>query len=143
VSFKEHIREGHTLDKIVIKQGTPTDSMHPEASYKYGTITLYPKYSKLPKPQRTHVIYHELGHWFRDEFVPLNEIMGWEEGENFFIYSMPNSDEGFAEAFAIYFTDPNDLKKKYPEQFARLKKYIGSKGRSIDKKAKDIINIGN
>jgi hypothetical protein len=140
MKFKQFLKE-NDVSSVQVKKGTPTSYSHPEAKYSNkGHIEVFPKFFKYGKGEQLHIIYHELGHWFRDKFVTLNDIMGWEENENFNIYSMGNSEEGFAEAFANYFDDPKDLKKKYPEQYARLKKYIGSKTNAISKRAKEMVD---
>jgi hypothetical protein len=68
------------LEKIKFVNSDPTNSFHPEAEYRYRKILLYPKFYNLNKEGRAWVLAHELGHWYRDEFIPLDKIMGWEPG---------------------------------------------------------------
>jgi len=58
---------------------------------------------KLDESTLEFVVWHELGHWFRINHVELKEISGREEGTKFLILGAPNSEEGFADAFASYF----------------------------------------
>jgi hypothetical protein len=96
------------------------------------------KFFKLKKGQQEWVIAHELGHWFRGKYVSLVDIMGWEDGENFWIFGRENSEEGFAEAFMYYLFDPNFFKKKYPERFKRMDGYVKNRNKYI-KMVKDIM----
>jgi len=97
-----------------------------EAEVKFGKIFIYPKFFTYGKEMQTWILAHELGHVFREELIPLADIVGWADGENFLIYGQRNSDEGFAESFAAYLFDPHDFKQKYPEQFAKMKSYVTS-----------------
>jgi len=107
---------------------------HGEAQQHGNEIWVYPKFDALPgRSSQIHVLLHELGHWYRDQAVPLGDIMGWEPGEGFYgVYGMPNSEEGFAEAFATYFTDPNHLWRNWPDAFKKIKAYV--KGSGMDRK---------
>lgn len=110
-----------------------------EAEYHPGRgIMLTDKFFKLPRGAWLHTLLHELGHWYRDEFVSLAEIMGWEPGEGFSIYDRRNPDEGFAEGFATYFTDPGHFRRNYPEQYERMKGYLKGKEGPLLKWAKSI-----
>lgn len=97
----------------------------PEATYHNNTIELSPKFFKLSKKQREFVLFHELGHWFRDNFVKLADIMGWEDGDKFYnLFSAGNSEEGFADAFAVYCTSPTELERRYPTQHQLLASWV-------------------
>jgi hypothetical protein len=50
-----------------------------------------------------------------------------------------NFEEGFADAFAAYFTDQSDLKRRYPQQYEYLRKTIASKGSKIKNMVKQIV----
>jgi hypothetical protein len=97
------------------------------------------KFFKLKKGEKEWVIGHELGHWFREKYISLVEIMGWEPEQNFWILKRENSEEGFAEAFMYYLFDPNHLKKLYPEQFKRMQGYVKNKNKYVNM-VKDILN---
>lgn len=102
--------------RLVLMAGPSPDGHHPEADQRYDTVRLFPKFFELPNDlSRRHVLYHELGHWYRQEFIELRDIMGWEEGEKFFnCFGVGNSEEGFAECFAVYCTGPQELIDRYP-----------------------------
>lgn len=131
------------IEFITLTRVISTDANHPEASYKHDNsrpyIAIYSKFDKLPANTHEHVIYHELGHWFREQHIQLKDIMGWEKDENFFIYDQLNSEEGFAEAFATLFTDPKHFKSKYPEQFERMSNWVKPQKNKIIKKTKELL----
>jgi len=53
--------------------------------------------------------------------------MGWEPGEGFYdLFGAGNSEEGFAEAFAVYATNSSELKHRYPEAYEKMSKWVGS-----------------
>jgi len=114
-----------------------------EAEQRGGKIIIYDRFFNLPSDGMLHVLLHELGHWFRESSVPINDIVGWEKGEGFFIDiqgSYTNFEEGFAEAFATYIDDPSWLRSKYPVQFEKLKKLVGASSVSKAKNwAKQVI----
>jgi hypothetical protein len=66
------------------------------------------------------IVCHELGHWFRTNYVELEDIVGWNPGEGFLIFGATNSEEGFADAFAAFLMGDSDLETRYPEQQALL-----------------------
>jgi len=64
--------------------------------------------------------------------------MGWEPGEGFNdLFAAGNSEEGFAEAFAVYLLNPSEVQKRYPEAHAKLKKWLSGKEPSLKKWLKD------
>ena len=141
VPIKELIQLGHEFPKsftkeihealaLTVKHGPVTGS-HPEARYHAGVVTLTPKFDLLTSEAKRHVLFHEVGHWFRDRYIPLSEIMGWSAGEGFLIYGQPNSEEGFAEAFASYFTDPDHFKRAWPAAHSRMRVYVRPLERAI------------
>jgi len=142
MKFKIFLENINELESVTSVDRDGTDSS-PDAMFKWinrkPVIELYPKFYKHPAGVRKHILFHELGHWFREAFVSLSDIMGWKEGENFFIYNTGNSEEGFAEAFASFFTDSNHVKKNYPEQYERLKNWIGSNNSKIINKVNKLI----
>lgn len=109
-----------------------------EATQQGDKIRLGPKFYKLPASTRQHVLAHELGHWWRGKFIGLSDIMGWEPGEGFYdLFAAGNSEEGFAEAFAVFLTNPAEVKKRYPDAYDKLKKWVGPKESSLKKWLKD------
>jgi hypothetical protein len=120
--------------KVVIDDSIP----HEARMDVSNTMRLGKKFFKMKKNEQEWVIAHELGHWFREKYVSLGEIMGWEEGENFWIFNPMNSEEGFADAFMYYLFDPNFFKKKYPERFKRMHGYVKNRNKYI-KMVKDIM----
>jgi len=67
----------------------------------------------------SYIIYHEIGHWFRYNHVPLSTISG-RGREGFRILNCHDPEEGFADAFAAYFMEPDTLTGKHPEHQKRL-----------------------
>jgi hypothetical protein len=99
-----------------------------EATQKPDGIHLGPKFFKLDSKTKRSVLTHELGHWYRDKFLSLSDIMGWEPGEGFYdLFGAGNSEEGFAEAFAVFLINPNEVKKRYPEAYGKLKDWLRGK----------------
>jgi len=96
-----------------------------------GIMQIGQKFFNLTKGAQEWTLAHELGHWFREQYVKLIDIMGWEPEDNFYILDRENSEEGFAEAFMYYLYDPNHLKKRYPEQYGRMAKWVGNKNKYI------------
>lgn len=133
-----------SLNQIKLKIEKQKGGQHPEAQQKYNVIEIYPKFFDHNISVQKWIIAHELGHWFRENNINLSKIIGWEEGENFKIYHLQNSEEGFAEAFASFLFDPNDLKNKYPEQFKKIQKYVKNKNKYIkwiNDAIKKILNV--
>jgi len=117
--------EGLATVKIVRRDAVPRPG-HPEARYvPDNKVELYEKFFKLDREQQGHVLTHEIGHWFRDRRVPLDDIMGFEPGEKFFdLFAAGDSEEGFAEAFMVYVANPSELKQRYPSQFTAMQGYV-------------------
>lgn len=110
----------------VLRAYTNNDAKHPEADYHANKITLYGKFFGHPDGVQRHILFHEVGHWYRSAFVPLSDIMGWEDGEKFNnLFSAGNSEEGFAEAFAVLCTTPSDL-NRYPVARDLLKSWVSA-----------------
>jgi hypothetical protein len=109
----------------VVRRDKRSGTTHPEAEQRGGTIIVYDKFLALDRPQRAHAMFHEVGHWFRQEHVPLKDIMGFAPGEGFYsTYAQDNSEEGFAEAFAAYFTDRAHLMQHYPREGAVIHRIV-------------------
>ena len=68
---------------------------------------------------RTYIVYHEIGHWFRHNHVDLSAIEG-KRNEGFRILDCHDPEEGFADAFAAYYMEPDTLARKHPEHQKRL-----------------------
>jgi hypothetical protein len=95
-------------------------------------IGISAKFFKHSKKGQFHILLHELGHWFRWHNVELSDIMGWEDEENFNnLWGAGNSDEGFAESFAVYCQTPSEFKQRYPEQYERMVGYVGSTSKYV------------
>lgn len=124
IAFNKPVPESSMmLPKIVID-----NSLTKEATQRGDAVYLGPKFFKLNSESKESTLYHELGHWYRDRFIGLSEIMGWEPGQGFYdLFGMGNSEEGFAEAFAVYFMNPSELKQRYPESHDKIKGWV--KGR--------------
>ena len=111
--------------KVVRRDARAGGGTHPEAEQRQNTIIIYDKFLQLPVAAQPHAMFHEVGHWFRGAHVPLADIMGWGPGEGFFsTYAQDNSEEGFAEAFAAYFTDRAHFMQHYPREGALLQKLV-------------------
>jgi hypothetical protein len=101
--------------RLVIMPMPSPDERHPEADQDRDMVRLYPKFFRLFPETRRHVLLHELGHWYRQEFIELRDIMGWEEGDKFYnCFWAGNSEEGFAECFAVYWDEPQLLLDRHP-----------------------------
>jgi hypothetical protein len=110
--------------RVVEEPRTPSPD-HPEAHQHGDRVIVSHKFHQLTPEQRYHVLLHELGHWFRERFVPLADIMGWEQGDKFYdLFAAGNSEEGWAEAFAVFASHPQELKARYPTQFAALRALV-------------------
>ena len=71
------------------------------------------------------MLCHELGHGFRDHDVSLEAIMGFAPGEGFYdLFGAGNSEEGFAEAFAVYCQTPTELHSRYPAAAQQLPQWV-------------------
>lgn len=75
-----------------------------------------PRLRAVSLQERQYVIFHEIGHWFRTEHVPL-EIAGTEES--------------FAHDFGLYFTAPGALKHEKPGRYAMVKLLIQKQEKKI------------
>ncbi len=115
-----------------IKQGVRPDSGHPEARYHGGIVSVFEKFADLPsRSAKRHVLLHELGHWYRDQFLELSDIAAWSPEDPFFkTYGTPNFEEAFAESFAAFHTDPGHLKSNHPAEYA----FISSRVTASDKR---------
>lgn len=90
-------------------------------------ILVGPKFFKHNPQSQRWILIHELGHWFRNKYVSLADIMGFKDGEKFYnLFGTGNSEEGFAEAFVVYIESQSELKSRYPEQYEAMKGYVGS-----------------
>jgi hypothetical protein len=116
---------------------------HPEARQQGNEVWVFPKFFAQDAGTRRHVLAHELGHWFRQEHVELRDIMGWEPGEGYFdVFGSPNSEEGYAEAFAVYLTQPSELRQRYPRLWAdmeqRVKAHVGALTAWVDARLREL-----
>lgn len=134
IAFNKPVSESLALfPKITIDS-----TLDHEAEQRGGYILIGPKFFKLSSKNKAFVLYHELGHWYRDKFVGLSDIMGWKPGEGFYdLFSAGNSEEGFAEAFAVYFTTPLELKRRYPDAFTKIKEWTKGKESMIHRWVKE------
>jgi hypothetical protein len=63
-----------------------------------------------------YVVCHELGHWYRTNYVELYVIMGRDSDKGFLILGTSDPEEGFADAFAAFLMGDLNLEAHYPEQ---------------------------
>lgn len=111
---------------VTVKRSEPTDTRHPEATTQGDTILLFPKFDALDMNAQEHVFAHELGHVFLSRYGLSNWVNDankygidpWDTAE--LPYGMPNFEEAFAEAFAVYLTDARELERAYPRWSAML-----------------------
>lgn len=123
VAFNKPLPESIMLPKIVVD-----NKLTKEATQRGDSVLVGPKFFKLSPESKRSVLYHEFGHWYRDRFIGLAEIMGWAPGEGFFgLFDTFTSEEGFAEAFAVYFVNPSELKQRYPEAYDKIKAWVKGK----------------
>lgn len=113
-----------------------------EAREEGKRIAIGPKFFKQDKATQFFVLVHEAGHWFRNRHVSLSDIMGWAPGEGFYdLFGAGNSEEGFAEAFAVYATNPSELKHRYPEAYEKMEHWVGSSHEVLSWAKKAIANL--
>jgi len=77
------------------------------------------------------IVFHEIGHWYRWSSIALGDIFGSKPEEVFFIFGSPNSEEGFADAFASYFLERAEMRKRYPDQLQKLSGWLAGKEHQI------------
>lgn len=115
-----------------------------EANQTGSLITVYDNFFEHSTDIQRHILAHELGHWHREHFIPLRDIMGFEEGEGFYnVYGLPYSEEGYAEAFAVYLIRPSELKKRYPTAMAFLKDEVGNPSSYVNWVGKALTELKN
>jgi mRNA-degrading endonuclease RelE of RelBE toxin-antitoxin system/GNAT superfamily N-acetyltransferase len=111
---------------VTVKRADPRPGRHPEATTEGTTILLFPKFDALDMGTQEHVLAHELGHVWLSKYgfsrwvSDLNEygIDPWDTDN--LPYGQFNSEEAFAECFAVRLTDPQHLERVYPRWSAML-----------------------
>jgi len=106
--------------KIVSKAAGSGVHGHPEARQSGNEIWLFPKFWLLNVGTRDFVLAHEIGHFVSSkgslaDLIRKAEEVGidpWDTGS--LPFGQGNMEEAFADAFATYFLDRNELKNRYP-----------------------------
>ena len=132
------------IDLHVSRQPHPAPSAHhPEAQQRGREVLIFPKFDRLPSTgTKRHVLFHELGHWFRQEHVEYFSINGmWSPSwPNYAgVYDRDTAEEGFAEAFATYFIDPGHLRSRYPALYTDMEKRVAPLERDLLRWVSDAI----
>jgi hypothetical protein len=84
-----------------------------------------PSMSAATLDSRRYIVFHELGHWFRVAYVPME---------------LAETEEKFAEDFATFFVSPSTLKHYKPGSYAVLKLLTGGQTARIRTHAKKMLN---
>ena len=108
------------------------------AQANHTQIKIYPLFFAhgVSNKNMLFVFAHELGHvyYYNLEYVDKKRIMYNSEneiphfGQGFFTNAQ-GTEEGFADLFAMFLTNPKELKLKYPEQYSVLVSLIGMNDR--------------
>jgi len=97
-----------------------------EAEAQGDIILVYDKFFRCKLTMQKYILLHELGHVFQNmNDISILDLMD----KNFAVFEYKfsgNAMEGFAEAFAVYLDSPNELKKRYLEQFKIMKNWVGN-----------------
>lgn len=96
-----------------------------EAEVRGDKLIIYDKFLKLSKNMQKHILTHELGHAFQNaNDISIQDL--YDKHFSTFEYEIfDNAIEGFAEGFAVYVNNPQELKSRYPEQFNTMKNWVG------------------
>lgn len=132
------------IDLHVVRQPHPEPGAHhPEAQQKGREVWVFPKFDRLPGVRaKRHVLFHELGHWLRQEHVDYRAINGrWSPSYPDYAgaYGRDTAEEGFAEVFATYFTDPEHLKSQYSDLYKNIAKLVAPLERDLLRWVSDAI----
>lgn len=97
---------------------------------KEGTksrIVLYKILHSISKEEQKRVLFHEIGHAnFKDIFIDLENMWKelYEREPSVSRYARTNYREDFAESFAEFFTNPQNLENTSPAKYNFIKTYI-------------------
>lgn len=97
------------------------EGSHPEARQSGNEIQLFPKFWLLDAKTKDFVFAHEIGHYVlgQHSLVKLIEdlahlkVDAWDTSK--LPYGQTNMDEAFADCFAAYHLEHEELKRRYPE----------------------------
>ncbi len=122
--------------KVVIRAVVAAPSHHALGRYdpKKNEISFSSKeFFRHDERSKEYAIYHEIGHWFREEILEPKDIRG------FYIFGMDDVEEGFADAFAAWFLRRNEFRRGYPRQFLEFAFWIVGREKEIQGFAKNIL----
>jgi hypothetical protein len=77
-----------------------------------------------------YAILHEIGHWFRSQFVRPSSLGGWDFGFG--------GEEGFADIFAMWFLNRDELLRAHRDHHAALGKWVAGWESRVEKLADEI-----
>lgn len=117
---KRHPKLARQLPKVVSKAASGSGS-HPEARQHGNEIWIFPKFWQHDEKLRDWIMTHELGHYVlsRKEigwYVPAAAALGVDVWDSSSLpYGQFNMDEAFADCFAAYHLERQELKSRYPQ----------------------------
>jgi len=106
--------------KVFSKGSSSGKSGHPEARQFGDEIWLFPKFWDLDSKTRDFVFAHEIGHFVSSRgslsgLIQKAESLGIDPWDSSALpFGQVNMEEAFADAFATYYLDRDDLKRRYP-----------------------------
>jgi Zn-dependent peptidase ImmA (M78 family) len=104
----------------------PKQSGTEHAHANHTQIILYPLFFKESKDMQRFILGHELGHWFfNNSHADVKKQIITNERNTGFWQNAMTSEEGFADMFSCYLTDPSYL-TKYKEQHDLLNSWLSS-----------------
>ena len=89
--------------------------------------------SRLDPEFLRYVVYHEIGHWFRQNHITPSAIE-----HRWLILDCTEPEEGFADGFAAYFIERPTLAKKHPFHDALLDEMLSGHEERIRNSCEDI-----
>jgi hypothetical protein len=95
-----------------------------EASYRGEQILVGPKFWDLSDDGKIGVLTHELGHAYRQEFVPLEKIMPWNSPFGNSDLTNGQSEEDFAQAFSDFLLSGVEFHQKHPDLYQAMLDFV-------------------
>ena len=125
--FKRHpALKRYAPDKILERA---PQGREPEAEQRGDEIWVGPKFWHLPAKTRDFVLAHEIGHFVKSRkstkaLIDMAQTLGidlWQADQ--LPYGQYNMEEAFADCFAAYFTNKQELHSRYPAWETLVERY--------------------
>ena len=125
--FKRHpALKRYAPDKILERA---PQGREPEAEQRGDEIWVGPKFWHLPAKTRDFVLAHEIGHYVQSQkstkaLIDMAQTLGidlWKTEE--LPYGQYNMEEAFADCFAAYFIERQELHSRYPAWESLVERY--------------------